>query len=104
MNMRTRVVVVLLTAAAGIVARATPEAQSPNPSTISEARYIEHVQFLASDALAGRGNGTPGLERAGQYIADAFRAAGLRPGVDGSWFQPFPIVTGLDVRPGNTLA
>ncbi len=102
--MRIRLVLVSVAAAAGICAGGIPQAQSPAASTISEARYIEHVKFLASDALAGRGNGTPGLERAGQYIADEFQAAGLRPGVDGSWFQPFAIVTGLDVRPGNTLA
>src|SRR6188508_3098021 len=99
--MRIRLVLVSVAAAAGICAGGIPQAQSPAASTISEARYIEHVKFLASDALAGRGNGTPGLERAGQYIADEFQAAGLRPGVDGSWFQPFAIVTGLDVRPGN---
>ena len=64
---------------------------------------MEHVKFLASDDLAGRGNGTPGLERAAQYIADQFRAAGVQPGVNGSWFQPFQIVTGLEVREGNKL-
>jgi hypothetical protein len=73
-------------------------------SQVSEARYLEHVKYLASDELGGRGNGTPGLERAARYIADQFRAAGLQPGVgDGSWFQPFEIVTGLDVHAGNTL-
>ena len=35
---------------------------------------------------------------------DQFRAAGLAPGVNGSWFQPFQIVTGLEVREGNKLA
>src|SRR5688500_18269365 len=80
-----------------------PEAQSSAPAAISDARYIEHIKFLASDDLAGRGNGTPGLERAAQYIADQFRAAGLQPGVNGAWFQPFEIVTGLEVREGNRL-
>jgi hypothetical protein len=71
---------------------------------VSQHRYLEHVRFLASDELGGRGNGTPGLERAARYIADQFRAAGLRPGGDdGSWFQPFQIVTGLEVHDGNTL-
>ena len=31
--------------------------------------YIEHVRFLASDELGGRGNGTDGLHKAGDYIA-----------------------------------
>ena len=64
---------------------------------------MEHVKFLASDELAGRGNGTQGLDRAGQYIADQLRTAGVRPAMNGSWFQPFQIVTGLEVREGNKL-
>jgi hypothetical protein len=43
-----------------------------------------HVQFLASDALEGRGTGSPGFEKAATYMAEQFRAAGLEPaGVDG---------------------
>jgi hypothetical protein len=79
-------------------------AQLAAPSAISEARYLEHVKFLASDNLAGRGNGTRGMERAAEYIAGQLRAAGVAPGVNGSWFQPFQIVTGLEVGKGNQLA
>src|SRR5829696_6257536 len=86
-----------------VLLSASPHAQSAGASDISAARYLAHVKFLASDELQGRGNGTPGLERAAQYIADQFRAAGLQPGVGGSWFQPFQIVTGLEVRDGNKL-
>jgi hypothetical protein len=65
---------------------------------------IEHVKFLASDELQGRGNGTKGLERAADYIAQQFQGAGLQPGGDdGSWFQPFDLVTGLTVGDGNRL-
>ena len=86
-----------------VLSSTSPHAQPPAPSTISADRYLAHVKFLASDDLQGRGNGTPGMERAARYIADQFRAAGLRPGVGGSWFQPFQIVTGLEVRDGNKL-
>src|SRR5215207_1312636 len=89
---------------AALLIAPAPEAQSPGAESVAESRYMEHIKFLASDDLAGRGNGTPGLERAAQYIADQLRAAGLQPGVSGSWFQPFQIVTGLDVREGNKLA
>jgi hypothetical protein len=94
---------ILIPFALALSSSAGPFAQTPDASAISESRYIEHVKFLASDDLAGRGNGTPGLERAGQYIADQLRAAGVQPADDG-WFQPFQIVTGLEVREGNTLA
>ena len=64
---------------AALLIAPAPEAQSPGPESIAESRYMEHVKFLASDDLAGRGNGTPGLERAAQYIADQFPAAHLAP-------------------------
>ena len=41
--------------------------------------YLEHVKFLASENLEGRGNGTPGLDAAAEYIARQFAAAGLEP-------------------------
>ena len=41
--------------------------------------YLQHVKYLASDELKGRGNGTPELERAAEYIAQQFQTAGLQP-------------------------
>jgi hypothetical protein len=72
---------------------------------IDAKRYLEHVQLLASDGLQGRGNGTAGLELAADYVGEQFRQAKLTPGgSDNSWFQPFEIVTGIEVGPGNHLA
>jgi hypothetical protein len=74
-------------------------------SAIVSADLLGHVKFLSSDELEGRGNGTPGLERAADYIASQFEAAGLQPGgKDGGWFQPFELVTGLSVGEGNRLS
>src|SRR5919108_3927371 len=65
---------------------------------------LAHIKFLASDELQGRANGSEGLERAGDYIAQQFRAAGLRPGgKDGAWFQPFELVAGLEIGGGNEV-
>jgi hypothetical protein len=65
---------------------------------------LAHVKFLSSDELEGRGNGTNGLERAADYIAGQFEAAGLQPGAaSGAWFQPFELVTGLTVGEPNRL-
>jgi hypothetical protein len=67
-------------------------------------RLLEHIKFLASDELKGRGNGTEGLERAADYIARAFKDAGLEPGgEDASWFQPFELVAGLTIGRANEL-
>ncbi|MDA1313913.1 MAG: M28 family peptidase [Acidobacteria bacterium] len=65
-------------------------------------RYIEHVKWLAAPERKGRGAGMPELEEAGRYIADEFRAYGLRPGVDGtSFLQPFQVTTGGRMGPDN---
>jgi hypothetical protein len=92
-----RIIPALLLCAAAVAADTRP-AIKPND-------LIEHVKFLSSDELQGRGNGTPGLERAAEYIASQFKAAGLQPGGEGgTFFQPFELVTGLTVGDGNRLS
>ena len=67
-------------------------------------RLLEHIKFLASDELKGRGNGTEGLERAAEYVARAFKDAGVEPGGnDATWFQPFELVAGLTVGRTNEV-
>ena len=54
----------------------------------SAKRMMQSIGYLSSDALKGRGLGTPELEQAADYIAKAFKEAGLQPGSDdGSYFQ-----------------
>ena len=75
------------------------------PADIPATALLEHIKFLAADELKGRGDGSPELERAADYIADRFRAAGLQPGGDkGTWFQRFDLVAGLTVGEGNELS
>jgi Zn-dependent M28 family amino/carboxypeptidase len=51
-----------------------------------------HMEFLASDALEGRGTGTRGGEIAAKYIAAQFERLGLEPAGDsGTWFQHIPL-------------
>jgi hypothetical protein len=65
---------------------------------------LGHIKFLAADDLKGRGNGSEGLERAADYIAEQFKSAGLQPGVNGGWFQSFELNAGLAIGPTNTLS
>ena len=75
------------------------------PHKADEARYIEHVKFLASPELKGRAAGTPGLERAAAYIADQFKRTGLEPGAGGhSYLQPYTVTTGARMGSNNRLA
>ena len=91
-------------AAAGVLALAAGVAVAA-PADIPPSALLEHIKFLASDELKGRGDGTPELERAAEYIADKFRGAGLKPGGDdGSWFQRFELEAGLNIGDGNELS
>ena len=88
-------------AAAGLLALAGAAAATAD---IPSSALLEHIKYLASDDLKGRGDGSPELERAADYIADQFRTSGLRPGGDnGTWFQKFELVAGLNVGAGNEL-
>ncbi len=59
------------------------------PVDFSMERMQRDIAWLSDVSLAGRGLGTPELDRAAGYIAGQFRAAGLQPGADGgaSWLQ-----------------
>ena len=62
----------------------------------SRARMMETVRYLASDELAGRGFGSPGLDKAAEYIAKQFKDAGLAPAGDekGGYFQAWNDIGG----------
>src|SRR5947209_19746599 len=67
---------------------------------LSAARYLEQVKYLASDEMKGRGDGSPELDKAADYIASQFRLWGLRPmGDSNSYFQNFEITTGAQIGP-----
>ena len=56
-----------------------------------------HLRFLSSDLLEGRAPATRGGRIAAEYIASQLRLFGVEPGVNGSYFQEFPIeVVGAD--------
>lgn len=50
------------------------------------------VRFLSSDALEGRGVGTPGEQAAALWIVKSFEKSGLKPKGDSAWFQTFSFV------------
>jgi len=71
---------------------------------ISAQRILNHITFLASDELKGRGNGSPELERAADYIASQFRLWGLKPaGENNTFFQKFELTTGAEFGKNNQL-
>ncbi|VAW88376.1 PDZ domain [hydrothermal vent metagenome] len=71
------------------------------PPVFSEKRMMQDVSFLASEAMQGRGLGTPELDRAADYIANEFKKMGLQPGGDNnSFFQRWSEDVGAPL--GNT--
>jgi hypothetical protein len=91
-SLRLAIVLCLLAAPSLAVKLSRADAQS----------YLDHVKYLASDELKGRGAGTPGLDMAAEYIARQFKAAGLEPaGKDGAFFQPFTVTTGARMGSDN---
>jgi hypothetical protein len=78
-------------------------AQGQAQNGASERRVAADVAFLASDSLAGRFTGSAGARKASAHIAEAFRRAGLRPGVNGSWFQEFRVSPNAPALHGTGL-
>ncbi len=69
--------------------------------TATIARLKKNLFYLASPYCEGRAPKTAGSERAGEYIADRFALAGLKPGgVQNGYFQPFRIQGANQDGPG----
>ena len=61
-------------------------------ATITGPDVARRIGIIADDSMMGRDTPSRGLDLTAQYVADQFRAFGLRPGGDsGSWFQRYPI-------------
>ncbi len=50
--------------------------------------WWKNVEYLASDELQGRNVGSPGYDKAADYVAAQFERAGLKPAGGGNYFQP----------------
>ena len=71
---------------------AAPAGDTSRNPAITPEEVREHIRYLASPELEGRGSGTDGCRKAAEYIARRFREAGLKPhGVRG-YYQPFRLV------------
>ena len=78
-NRVAAVAAIVVVAALSLTAPVTPAAQLPESdavAAIAPDRYMAHVTFLARDEMKGRGNGSPELDAAAEYIASQFRGVG----------------------------
>jgi hypothetical protein len=70
-----------------------PQTAAPPNDTEAGQRIEADVRVLADDAMEGRETGTPGYDKAADYVAKRFAEIGLAPaGDDGSFFQRVPLL------------
>ncbi|MBM3289677.1 MAG: M28 family peptidase, partial [Candidatus Hydrogenedentes bacterium] len=101
---RLRSVFAALAFSACAIAQAPPDERTLLPQIHAE-DIRRHVAYLASDTLAGRLTGTDGERLATNYVADTFKALGLRPaGAGGTYFDPFEFTAGVSLGNTNSLA
>ncbi|HXG56991.1 MAG TPA: M28 family metallopeptidase [Vicinamibacterales bacterium] len=67
-------------------------------------RWWSHVTFLADDRLQGRDTGSKGHREAAQYVAAAFKRAGLKPGGVKGFVQPVAFRSRRIVEESSSLA
>jgi hypothetical protein len=88
---------VVLAWAAPLVSHAylNPQPSHPRDAQIHDADTLawwHTTEALSNDAMEGRDTGSAAYQRAAEYVADRFKAAGLEPaGENGGYFQTVPM-------------
>ena len=72
----------------------------PVPASDSQ-RYLDDVKALTAPQMEGRGDGTKGLGRAAHLIEQRYKSLGLEPAGRDSYFQPFRVITGAQLKGKN---
>lgn len=67
-------------------------------------RLKADVAWLADDAREGREAGTEAYREAAAYVAARMASIGLKPGVNGSWFQEVPFVSGAAIQDASKFS
>lgn len=86
----------------GALMAACAASAAPELPTFSAEQLAGEIKTIASDEFEGRRPATPGEEKTVAFIENAFRTAGLKPGVGDSYRQPVPFVE-LTTRPDDTF-
>lgn len=88
---------------AGAIGVAIQPACASSETPLAE-RFQAHIEYLADDKLTGRGVGTPGIEKAAEYIANQLSEIGVEPaGEDGTFFQTLTVTLHRELTEDSTL-
>jgi Zn-dependent M28 family amino/carboxypeptidase len=66
-------------------------------------RYLADIKTLSAPVMEGRGAGTKGIALAANMIEQRYRTLGIQPAGTKGYFQPFTVITGARLKPGNRL-
>lgn len=75
--------------------------QDYNSNEITAGEIQEHINYLASDELKGRGTGTEECHMAAKYIENEFIQYGLKPLFGNSYYQEFPFISSIELTKNN---
>jgi len=84
-----------------------------NPPTSSKKTFPEvdakdvrrHLEYLCSNKMGGRMTGSPGNQKASEYVADAFKSFGMETfSKENGWFQKFPFFNTAELAASCKLA
>lgn len=71
----------------------TPAVAFAKPPSQAAQRWWSHVEVLGADDMEGRDTGSPGHQKAAEYVAAQFKQLGIEPGVGDSYFQEVPLLS-----------
>ena len=96
--MRPLVILAFL-AASPLAAQTTVNVPAPSAAvtkaaaSVTAADVTRRINIIADDSMMGRDTPSPGLEMTAAYVADQFKAFGLKPGGEnGTFFQRYQII------------
>ena len=79
-------------------------AAPPSIPTADASRYLNDIKTLTTPSMEGRGDGSKGLTRAAHVIEKRYKSLGLEPAGTHSYFQPFTVITGAQLKGKNDFA
>ena len=85
------------------LAALTVSAAPPAVGPADPKRYLADIKALTTPKMEGRGDGTKGLSLAAHLIEGRFKQLYLKPAGTHGFYQPFDVITGQRLKPGNTV-
>ena len=100
----TRVTRALFAFALSVLVTLPTPAASQSIGAADPSRYLDDIKSLTAPSMEGRGDDTKGLARAAHLLEKRYHELGLKPAGTNSYFQPFTVITGAQLRADNRFS